>query len=114
MTILRIGIALFVIDAVIILVRWLMVGQEFGRYMEERHPADYYRLALKNPVKNALWLFYREESHPGFIWYSKDNLGDVRIDIYRSKLRWGFYSFCLNGIAAMIFFVIVALWLEHR
>jgi len=113
MTILWIGIALFLVDAIVIMVRGLLLGREFNRYMEQHHPAKYYHLALENPVKNMLWLFNREDSYPGFIWFSKENLGDVKIDIYRSKLRWSFYSFLLNGIAAVVFFAVVGLWLTY-
>lgn len=110
---LYLGVGLFVIDAIVIIVRGQKVSTEFNRYLEEKYPAEYHRMVFQDFFKRLFRLSWHKDSLPYFTFISKDDLGDPRIALYKSKLKWSFYSFLLNGVAAVVFFAIVALWIEY-
>ena len=113
MTVLRIGTMLFFLSGAIIAFRGVLLGFRFARYLEDQHPTKYQSLVAGDPLRSMLWLYYREQSLPGFMWYSSETLGDSAIGAFRSQLRSSLYTFFANGIAALIYFAAVALWLEQ-
>ena len=48
-----------------------------------------------------------------FVGWSSENFGDEKITEFRMRLRWLEYSFILNAVAAVVFFVVVALTVEY-
>jgi hypothetical protein len=110
-TFLYVGVALFALDAVFILVNGLMVAFRFSRYLEQKYPMQYHKLAFENYIKKALRVPWDKNSMQYFVWFSPDDFGDPRIALFKTKLKWSFYGFLLNGIALMIFFAAVAFFL---
>lgn len=111
--VLYLGVAFFIIDAVIIMINGLRVSAQFGRYLEEKYPKQYHMMAYENYIKKALRIPWDKNSMPYFVWFSTDDFGDPRIAIFKKKIKSSFYGFLLNGIAAMVFFTAVALFLDH-
>jgi hypothetical protein len=107
------GILFFIVDAIGILVNALKVSVECGRYIEAHYPTEYHKMMLENYVRNVLQIPWRKNSIQYFMWFSEDDFGDPRIAIFKKKIRWSFYGFLINGIAMMIFFIVVAVWLDH-
>jgi hypothetical protein len=105
---LNVGVAFFIIDAVIILINGIMTSARFGRYLEEKYPKEYHALAYENSIKKSLRIPWQKNSISHFVWISNDDLGDPRIAIFRKKIKWSFYGFLLNGLAAIVFFGVIA------
>jgi len=111
--VLYIGLAFFVIDAIIIMWRGLKDSQEFIAYIEEKYPAEFHRMVYQDVVKKLFRLTWHKDSLTYFMVSSTEDFGDPRIAIYRGKLRWRFYYFLINAVAAAVFFLIIALWFEY-
>lgn len=111
---LYLGLAFFFIDAIIIIIRGQWVSTEFNKYLEATYPTEYHRMVYEEPLKKLFRLKWHKDSLVYFTFCSSDDFGDPRIALYKSKLRWSFYNFLLNGVAAVVFFAMVALWMEYR
>lgn len=105
-------IAFFLLDAVIIVVRGLTTSSEFNKYLEANYPAEYHRMVFQDAFKRVFRLTWHKESLPYFIFFSAEDFGDPRVAVYKSKLRWSFYGFLLNGGAAAVSFAILGVWLQ--
>jgi hypothetical protein len=111
-TFLYLGVVFFTIDAIIIIANGLWISVRFGRYLEENYPKQYQTLIYDDYIKKVFRIPWDKNSMPYFVWRSADDLGDPRIAIFKKKIKWSFYNFLLNGIAAMIFFAVVAFLLD--
>jgi hypothetical protein len=111
--ILYIGLGLFSIDAIYIIWRGFRHLREFNAYLEANHTAAFHQLVYQNGGKKFFLPPWHKESFSYFIASSREDFGDPQIAAYRTKLRWDLYSFIINAIAAVVFFVIVALWFEY-
>jgi hypothetical protein len=106
--------AFFVIDAVVIVVRGLKTSAEFNRYLETNYPAEYHRMVFQDAFKRVFHITWHKDSLPYFIFFSTEDFNDPRITVYKGKLRWSFYGFLLNGIAAAVSFAIFGIWLQFK
>lgn len=111
--VLYIGLAVFVVDGIYIIWRGLKDSQEFTSYIETNYPSEFHRMVYQDAAKKLLHLTWHKDSLPYFMVSSREDFGDPQIALYRGKIRWKFYSFLINGVAAAVFFTMVALWLEY-
>ena len=111
--ILYFGVALFIIDAIGIVLNGLWVSIQFGRFLEQNYPTQYHKMRFENYVKKALRVPWDNESMQYFIWFSNDDFGDPRVAIFRQKMKWSFYGFLINGIVLLIFFATLAMMLDR-
>jgi len=110
---LYLGILFFILDAIGILLNGLRVSMEFGRYLKANYPTEYHKMTLESYVSKVIQIPWDKNSMQYFIWFSSDDFGDPRIAIFKKKLKWCFYGFLINGIAMIVFFIAVAIWLDH-
>lgn len=112
-TFLRIGMGLFFLNALRIMWHGLKDGKEFRHYLAEKYPAEFYRLAYEDAFKKTFLWPWRKDTLVYFMFDSKEDFGDPRIAIYRRNVRWAIPAFVMNCLAAMVFFIMVALCHEY-
>jgi len=105
--------SLFFLNALYIMWRGHRDSQDFLHYLAEQYPAEFNRMAYHDVAKKILLFLWHKDSLVYFMFTSPEDFGDPRIAIYRNKVKWGFRSFIINAIAAAVFFLMVALWLEY-
>lgn len=111
--ILYIGLGLFFIEAFYIILRGYKHLKDFGAYLEANHPTEFHRIVYQDGDKKLFRPPWHEDTLAYFIASSREDFGDSRITEYRTKLRWDLYGFIINAAAAVVFFLIVALWFEY-
>lgn len=101
--------ALFVGGAAINIARSLAEGSRFSRYMDENHPEEWQRLLYQQlPARIILWPF-RRGNVVHFIWKSREDFGDPRINLFRHKLRWTFYAWLIYLVGGVLGFALLGL-----
>jgi hypothetical protein len=101
------GLTLFIANAVRILWHQQKEQKDFIAWMENKHPEEFRKMFYEDGVRK-FFMPWGKDTPSYFMGFSSENFGDETITEFRMRLRWLRYSFTVNAVAALVFFVVVA------
>lgn len=111
-TIIWIYLVLFIVGAVVNVIRGLAEGAKFSRYMEEHHPQVWRQQLYNQVVKKVFLLPFGRGSIVHFIIKSTEDFGDRNIGLFRQKLRWVIYGWLLYLLVGFLGLVMLSIIFE--
>jgi hypothetical protein len=108
-----IGLALFIGNCLRIIWQSYKDQNAFIAWLEKSHPEEFRRLVYEEGSRKFFSPPWRRDTIAYFIGSSEEDFGDPKIQEFRTKLRWDLYSFLIGAVATVVYFVMLAIWLEY-
>jgi len=102
------GICL-VVGAIFNVLRGLIEGSRFVRYMEEHHPERWEQIVYGQLLRKVFLFPFGRGTVFDFVWRSTEEYGDPMIGVFRRKAKRFFYGWLLYCALGFLGFVVLAM-----
>ena len=101
------GIGLFAVAFVINAGRAVYLSGAFWRYLEQAHPREWTRIYADRWIANVFLSPLMKGAAAEFFWRSREDFGDPKVGVMRSKVKQAFVVMMASLLAMFIWGLIV-------